>query len=88
MGFCAWAARAIRGVGRVLSLFSSLVGYVLCVASLTSLDGVCSRPKQAGPDEVVVEGGVVPADVREELVALDRVLQRQVLLARPTLERE
>lgn len=55
--------------------------------SLTWSDGVGSRSKQTGLDEVVVKGGVVPADVRQELVALDGVLQRQVLLARPVTVR-
>lgn len=50
------------------------------------MDSVGSRAEQPRLDEVVVEGGVVPPDVREELVALDGVLQRQVLLARPVLE--
>lgn len=32
-----------------------------------------------------MEGGVVPTDVREELVALDRVFQGQVLLTCPAV---
>lgn len=42
---------------------------------LASSDGVCSRPEQPRLDQVIVEGSVVPADVRQKLVPLYGVFQ-------------